>query len=75
MYPRDRGCGVHGLREGILEEVYICPTKDAYVVGIELDMDDSMVVRASGGDSGGESESSVVSIVAIMATVWGLPWR
>ena len=53
---RDGDCGVHGMSEGILEEVCICPVKDASIVGIEWEFDDLLVVRAGNGDSGGESD-------------------
>ncbi len=45
-----RGVGVHGLREGVLEEVQVGPPKYASVVGVELDVDNLLVVGARYGD-------------------------
>ena len=68
MYPRDGDCGVHGMGERIFEEVCVCPTKDAYIVKIELNVDDVLVVRASDGDCGGESGF-------FPGCPWWLSWR
>ena len=47
--------GVHGLGEGVLEEGQICPSKNAFVVGVHLYVDNLLIVGACDGDCGGES--------------------
>ena len=56
MYLRDEDCGIHVLGEGILKEVCVCSANNACVVGVELYVDDLLVMRAINGDRGGESE-------------------
>ena len=46
--------GVHGLVEGVLEEAQVCPPKYAYVVGVQLDVYNLLVMGARNGNSGGE---------------------
>ena len=45
--------GVHGLGEGILEQAQVCSSKYASVVGVELDVNNLLVVRSRYGDCGG----------------------
>ena len=54
MYFRDGNYGVRGLGEGGLEEARICPCKYAYVVRVESDMDDLLMVEACIENRGGE---------------------
>ncbi len=39
-----------------MKEARICPTQDAAVVWVELDVNNLLVMRASYGDSGGKSD-------------------
>ncbi len=54
MYLRDRIYGIHVLGEGVLKEACICPADNVAVVGVELYVDDLLVVGAGDGDSGVE---------------------
>ena len=56
MDLRDGDCGVHGLGEGILEEVGAGPSHNAYVMGVELYVDDFLVVGVGYGDGSGEAD-------------------
>ena len=47
--------GVHGLGEGVLEEGQVCPSKYAFVVGVQLYVGNLLVLGACDGDCGGES--------------------
>jgi hypothetical protein len=55
MHCRHGDVGLHGLGEGVLEEAPVCPTKDASIVGVQLDMYNLLVMGARNGDCGGES--------------------
>ena len=56
MHFRGGNCGVHGLSEGVLEEARICLFKYAYVVRVELNIDDVLMVGACNGDYDGEPD-------------------
>jgi hypothetical protein len=56
VYGGHFGIGVQSLCEGILEEAQVGPPKDASVVGVELYVDNLLVVRARYGDCSGESD-------------------
>ena len=43
---------VHGLGEGVLEEGQVCSSEDASVVGIQLYVDNLLLVGACDGDCG-----------------------
>ncbi len=47
---------VHVLSKEVLKEAQICPTQDAAVVWVELDMNNLLVMRASYGASYGKSD-------------------
>ncbi len=44
------------LSKGVLKEAHICPTQDAAVVWVELNVSNLRVMQASYADSGGESD-------------------
>ena len=44
------------MGKGVLKETCVCPAKDVSVVGVELYVDNLLVVGAINGDSGGEFE-------------------
>ena len=46
--------GVHGLGEEDLEEGQVCPSKYAFVVGVQLYVNNLFMVGACDGDSGGQ---------------------
>jgi len=52
----DGDCGVHGLSKVVLEEVGVSSSHGSFVVGVELYVDDLLVVGAGYGDGGGEAE-------------------
>ena len=56
MDLRDGACGIHVLGEGVLEEASICPAHDAAVMRVEFYMYDLLMVGASNGNTGGESD-------------------
>ena len=45
--------GAHGLGKGILVEARICPTKNAPIARVELNVNDLLMVRARDVDVGG----------------------
>ncbi len=71
MHFRGGNCGVHGLSEGVLEEARICLFKYAYVVRVELNIDDVLMLGACNGDYGGSLISIGVSMVLSMMYAWG----
>jgi len=54
VYLRDGNCEISILGEVVLKEACVCPAENALVVGVELCVDDLLVVGASNGDGGGE---------------------
>ena len=54
MYLGDGNCGIHVLGEGFLKKACVCSAKDDSVVGVELYVDDLVVVGTSNGDSDGK---------------------
>jgi hypothetical protein len=45
--------GVHGLGEWVLEEAQVCPPQYAFVVGVQLDVYNLLVMGARNGYCGG----------------------
>ena len=56
MDLRNGDCGVHVLGEGILEEAGVGPSQNASDMGVELYVDDLLVVGAGYGDGSGEAD-------------------
>ncbi len=55
MYLRDWNCWIHVFGEGALKEACVCPADNASVVGVEMYVDDLLVVaEPKNDDSGGE---------------------
>jgi len=54
MYYGHGDGGVRGLGEGALEHAQVCPSKYAYVVWGQLDVNNLLVVGACDGDCGWE---------------------
>ena len=46
--------GVRGFAEGVLEEAHVCASKYAYVVGVQLYVNNLLMAGACNGDCGGE---------------------
>ena len=52
----DGDCGVHCLREGVLEEVGVSSSYGAFAMRVELYVDNLLVAGARYDDGGGEAD-------------------
>ena len=54
VHYRNGDGGVHSSGEGVLEEAQVCPPQYASIVGVELDMNDLLVMGSRDSDGDGE---------------------